>query len=188
MKGTRYNFAPKGVYRHNRLKQNFRQEHPNKVWVSGITMLYVNYERYYLCVIIDLFSRKVIAYHIDNCQETPIVEKTFQDAYRSRNAPSGLLFHSDQGSQYTAYSFRKLLRSLNVTQSFSAPGCPYDNAVAEAFFRTIKAEEVTRHQYKTEEELRDSVAEYIDFFNNRRPHQKFGYRTPSQVESDYYQT
>lgn len=115
VKGTRYNFAPKGVYRHNRLKQNFRQEHPNKVWVSDITMLYVNYERYYLCVIIDLFSRKVIAYHIDNNQETPIVEKAFQDAYRSRNAPSGLLFHSDQGSQYTAYSFRKLLRSLKVT-------------------------------------------------------------------------
>lgn len=188
VKGTRYNFAPKGVYRHNRLKQNFRQEHPNKVWVSDITMLYVNYERYYLCVIIDLFSRKVIAYHTDNNQETLIVEKAFQDAYRSRNAPSGLLFHSDQGSQYTAYSFRKLLRSLKVTQSFSAPGCPYDNAVAEAFFRTIKAEEITRQQYKSGQELRDSVAEYIDFFNNRRPHQKFSYRTPSQVESDYYQT
>lgn len=151
-------------------------------------MLYVNYERYYLCVIIDLFSRKVIAYQIDHNQETPIVEKAFQDAYRSRNAPSGLVFHSDQGLQYTAYSFRKLLRSLKVTQSFSAPGCPYDNAVAEAFFRTIKAEEVSRHQYKTEKELRDSVAEYINFFNNRRPHQKFGYRTPNQIEADYYGT
>ena len=117
----------------------------------------------FLCVIIDLFSQKIITYQIDNNQEAPIVEKTFQDAYRKRNAPFGLLFHSDHGSQYTAYSFRKLLRSLNVTQSFSAPGCPYDNAVAEAFFRTIKAEEVARHQYKTEEELRDSVAEYIDF-------------------------
>ena len=60
--------------------------------------------------------------------------------------------------------------------------------MAEAFFRTIKAEEVARRQYKTEEELRDSVAEYIDFFNNRRPQQKFGYRTQSQVESDYYLT
>lgn len=188
MKGTHYNFTPKGIYRHNRLKQDFHQEHPNKVWISDITMLYVNYERYYLCVIIDLFSRKVITHQIDNNQEAPIVEKAFQDAYRSRNAPSGLLFHSDQGSQYTVHSFRKLLRSLNVVQSFSAPGCPYDNAVAEAFFRTIKAEEVACRQYKTEEELRESVAEYIDFFNNRRPHQKFGYRTPGQVESDYYQT
>lgn len=185
-KSTRYNFAPKGIYRSNKLKQDFQQEQPNKVWVSDITMLYVNYERFYLCVVIDLFSRKVIAHRIDNTQEAPIVEKAFQDAYRNRNAPSGLLFHSDQGSQYTAYSFRKLLRSLKVTQSFSAPGCPYDNAVAEAFFRTIKAEEIARHQYKTEKELRDSVAEYIDFFNNRRPHQKFGYRTPNQVESDYY--
>lgn len=187
MKGTCYNFTPKGIYRHNRLKQDFHQEHPNKVWVSDITMLYVNYERYYLCVIIDLFSRKVIAHQIDNNQEAPIVEEAFRDAYRNRNAPLGLLFHSDQGSQYTAYNFRKLLRSLKVTQSFSAPGCPYDNAVAEAFFRTIKAEEISRHQYKTEDELKGSVAEYIDFFNNRRPHQKFKYRTPSQVENDYYE-
>lgn len=187
VKGTRHNFTPRGVYRYNRLKQNFQQEYPNKVWVSDITMLYVNYERYYLCIIIDLFSRKVIAHQIDNNQEVQIVEKAFRDAYRTRNAPSGLLLHSDQGSQYTAYSFRKLLRSLNVAQSFSAPGCPYDNAVAEAFFRTIKAEEISRHQYKTEEELRNSVAEYIDFFNNRRPHQKFGYRTPNQVEADYHE-
>lgn len=142
-------------------------------------MLYVNYERYYPCVIIDLFSRKVVAYQIDHNQETPIAEKAFQDAYCSRNAPSGLVFHSNQGSQYTAYSFRKLLRSLKVTQSFSAPGCPYNNTVAEAFFRTIKAEEVSQHQYKTEKDLRGSVAEYINFFNNRRPHQKFGYRTPN---------
>lgn len=122
VKGTRYNFTPKGLYRHNRLKQNFQQECPNKVWVSDITMLHVNYERYYPCVIIDLFSRKVVAYQIDHNQETPIAEKAFQDAYCSRNAPSGLVFHSNQGSQYTAYSFRKLLRSLKVTQSFSAPG------------------------------------------------------------------
>lgn len=122
-----------------------------------------------------------------NNQKAPIVEKAFQDAYRNWNAPFGLLFHSDQGSQYTAYSFRKLLRSLKVTRSFSASGCPYDNAVAEAFFRTIKAEAITRQQYKSEQELRDSVAKYIDFFNNRRPHPKFSYRTPSQVESDYYE-
>lgn len=68
-------------------------------------MLYVNYERYYLCVIIDLFSRKVIAYEIDNNQEAPIVEKAFQTAYQTRNPSKELLFHSDQGGQYTAYKF-----------------------------------------------------------------------------------
>lgn len=187
-KGVRYNFAPKGRYYHNRLKREFQQDHPNQVWVSDITMLYANYERYYLCVIIDLFSRKIIAYEIDNNQEAPIVEKAFQSAYQVRNPPKGLLFHSDQGGQYTAYKFRKLLRTLKVKQSFSAPGCPYDNAVAEAFFRTLKAEEVSRHQYRSELELRTSVDEYINFFNHIRPHQKFQYRTPDRVEFDYYNT
>ena len=187
-KGVRYNFAPKGRYYYNRLKREFQQNHPNQVWVSDITMLYANYERYYLCVIIDLFSRKIIAYEIDNNQEAPIVEKAFQSAYQVRNPPKGLLFHSDQGGQYTAYKFRKLLRTLKVKQSFSAPGCPYDNAVAEAFFRTLKAEEVSRHQYRSELELRTSVDEYINFFNHIRPHQKFQYRTPDWVEFDYYNT
>ena len=184
-KGIRYNFAPKGRYYRNRLKREFQQEHPNQVWVSDITMLYANYERYYLCVIIDLFSRKVIAHEIDSNQESPIIEKAFQEAYQVRKPAKGLIFHSDQGGQYTAYKFRKLLRTLGVKQSFSAPGCPYDNAVAEAFFRTLKAEEVSRRQYRSESELRSSIDEYIDFFNNIRPHQKFQYRTPDQVESDY---
>lgn len=187
-KGIRYNFVPKGRYYRNRLKREFQQEHPNQAWVSDITMLYVNYERYYLCVIIDLFSRKVIAHEIDNNQEAPIVEKAFQVAYQVRGPSKGLLFHSDQGGQYTAYKFRKLLRTLGVKQSFSAPGCPYDNAVAEAFFRTLKAEEVSRRQYQSESELRTSIDEYINFFNHTRPHQRFQYRTPNQVELDYYNT
>ena len=82
----------------------------------------------------------------------------------------------------------QLLRTLRVKQSFSAPVCPYDNAVAEAFFRTLKAEEASRHQYRSELELRTSVGEYINFFNHTSPHQKFQYRTPDQVEFDYYNT
>lgn len=149
-------------------------------------MLYVNYERYYLCVIIDLFSRKVIAYEIDNNQEAPIVEKAFQAAYQVHSPSKGLLFHSDQGWQYIAYKYWKPLRTLGVKQSFSAFGCPYDNAVAEAFFRTLKAEEVSRHRYQLESELKILIDKYVNFFNCTRPHQRFQYRPPNQVELDYY--
>ena len=75
---------------------------------------------------------------------------------------------------------------MRVKQSFSNPGCSHDNAVVEAFFRTLKAEGIFHHFYQAADELYASVAEYIEFFNNRRPHQKFGYQTPDQVEADYF--
>lgn len=93
---------------------------------------------YYLCVIIDLFSRKVIAYNISGKPDSALVIETFISAYKLRNAPFGLMFHSDRGSQYNSFSFRKLLDDLNVVQSFSKKGHPYDNAVAKSFFKYLK--------------------------------------------------
>ena len=133
-----------------------------------------------------MFSRKVIAYSIATNQETPLVMDTFKKACEKRNCPTDLLFHSDQGMQYASYEFRKFLRKKKIRQSFSNPGCPYDNAVVESFFRTLKAEEVSRHFYATVDQLKDSIDEYIEFFNNRRPHQKLKYLTPNQVEEAYF--
>lgn len=96
------------------------------------------------------------------------------------------MFHSDQDVQYTAYEFKNLLRQHKVVQSFSNAGYPYDNAVAESFFRALKSEETSQYNYSTADELHKSVAEYIHFFNNDRPHQKMNYLTPNQVESNYY--
>ena len=96
------------------------------------------------------------------------------------------MFHSDQGSQYTSYDFRRHLRNLKVTQSFSAPGVPYDNSIAEAFFASLKKEELHRRVYDTLDELEISVSDYIDFFNNERPHQRLSMRTPVQVEKDFH--
>lgn len=185
-KGIKYNFSEKGIYRSNELNQQFEQSEPNRVWVSDITRLYVNYKPYYMCVIIDLFSRKVVAYRIANNQETPIVIDSFIEAYEKRNCPADLLFHSDQGSQYSSFAFRKLLRKKKIRQSFSNPGCPYDNAVAESFFRTLKTEEVSQTFYATLEQLKASIDEYIRFFNTKRPHQKMKYLTPNQVEEAYF--
>ena len=96
-----------------------------------------------------------------------------------------MIFHSDQGFQYTDFRFRKHLKNLNVIQSFSNPGTPLDNAVAESFFACMKREELSHNLYETKEELEVDVAEYIDYYNSRRIHQKLGQRTPIEVEEDF---
>jgi len=169
-------------YYPNKLKRQFLQEAPNLVWVSDITYVRVGEVFYYLCIVIDLFSRKVLSYVISPCIDTELVTAAFEKAFIDRHQPQGLMFHSDQGAQYMAYEFRALLRKYHVAQSFSKPGTPFDNAVAESFFASIKKEEFRRSFYNTEEELRTAVQEYIEYFNDYRPHQRMGFQTPNQVE------
>ena len=164
------------------LQQQFSQDAPNLVWVSDITYLKAGGKWYYLCVVIDLFSRKVISWHLSGKADASLVMTTFQKAYENRNAPYGLMFHSDRGTQYTVFSFRQLLDSLNVVQSFSKKGYPFDNAVCECFFKYLKREETSRRTYHTFNELHLSVFEYIEgFYNSRRPLGPLGYLTPNEM-------
>lgn len=175
-------------FRKNRLKQNFTQPHPNTYWVSDITHVPIeNHDNLYgICVVIDLFSRKVLSFLISEFSNADMVWKTFEMSFKSRGCPENLTFHSDQGTQYTAYTFRKHLRDLNVKQSFSNPGSPLDNAVSEAFFSIMKREELSHHFYTSKEHLEAVVTEYIDFFNNYRPHRKLKNLTPNQYELNYF--
>lgn len=118
--------------------------------------------------------------------KTALVTKTLIDAYELRNPELGLVFHSDQGCQYHSYEFRWELKNRRIIQSFSNPGCPNDNAVAESFFRSLKAEEVYRWYYRTLDEMKASIAEYVDFHNKKCPHQTLNYKTPYQFEQDHY--
>ena len=174
-------------YYPNKLKQNFLTDAPNKVWVSDITYAKVGMDFLYLCVIIDLYARKVVGYEVSENIDTRLVSKAFRQAFTFRGKPSSLMFHSDQGSQYTSFEFRDLLKQFEVSQSFSAPGAPYDNAVAESFFASIKKEDFRRNFYKTEGEFRAAVKEYIEFYNDYRPHQRLGFLTPNQAEAAFYQ-
>ena len=174
------------IYRRNRDHQDFTRTAPNQLWVSDVTYARVNADFYAICVIIDIFSRKVLAHKISRQNNTTLVLAAFQDAFEKRGNPQNLMFHSDQGLQYTAYRFRKYLRDHNVKQSFSNPGTPYDNAVAESFFSIMKREELSHNYYHSEEELSATVAEYIDFFNRQRPHHKMGDLTPDEIEKRYY--
>lgn len=106
----------------NHLHQNFNQKAPDLVWASDITYIKAGGKWYYLCIVMDLFSRKIIAWHIAGKADADLTITTFRKAYQKRNAPYGLLFHSDRGSQYTAFSFRQLLDSLHVVQSFPKKG------------------------------------------------------------------
>ena len=173
-------------YYPNKLKRNFLTDAPNKVWVSDITYAKVGMDFLYLCVVIDLYSRKVVSYGISEHIDTALVTQAFLDAFRTRGDPKPLVFHSDQGSQYTSFEFCNLLKQFKVTQSFSAPGSPHDNAVAESFFATIKKEDFRRNYYKTEEEFRTAVEEYVEFYNDYRPHQRLGFLTPNQAEKEFY--
>ena len=101
--------------------------------------------------------------------------------------PKGLTFHSDRGSEYSSSEFRRLLDSCSVVQSFSAPGCPYDNSVCESFFKYLKKEETDRYRYRTFEQLRASILGYIDgYYNSRRLHSSIGYMTPNEKDALFY--
>lgn len=188
--GPRLNSANDRQYQYypNRLQRNFLTEAPNMVWVSDITYARVGHDFLYLCVVIDLYARKVVSFAISEYIDENLVTEVFESAYKSRSCPNGLLFHSDQGTQYTAFNFCRKLREYGVTQSFSAPGNPYDNAVIESFFASIKKEDFRKNFYKTEAEFKIAVSKYIDFYNDYRPHQRLGYLTPNQAEEEYYKS
>ena len=171
-------------YYRNKLQQDFRQTEPNSVWVSDITYIRVKDDFHYVCIVIDLFSRKVVSHGISENIDEKLVKVTFDKAYEIRNKPKNLMFHSDQGIQYTAYGFKSYLRKLKVSQSFSNPGTPLDNAVAESFFACMKREELSHNLYDTREQLEQDVSEFVEYYNSMRPNQKLGFRIPEQVEEE----
>lgn len=169
----------------NYLNQQFTTTRPNEVWVSDITYFRFNNKNFYICVILDLFSRMVIAYKVGKANSTQLVRSTFQMAYMERKPVLPLTFHTDCGSNYQSKTFRLLLRLFGVTQSFSRAHIPYDNSVMESFFSNLKREELYRTKYRSENEFRTAVDRYIVFYNERRPHAKNGYKTPLKKELDY---
>ena len=169
----------------NVLQRRFRADEPNRVWVSDVTCFKINDKYLYVCAILDLFSRKVVAYRLFPKNSTYLITSTFRQAFQNRNAPQSLIFHSDQGAQYTSKTFRKPLRMNKVVQSFSAPGQSHDNAVMESFFSFMKREEIYRTQYKSEQQFAKSVDNYIEFYNTQRPHSTLNYKTPDQFEAIY---
>lgn len=169
----------------NHLQQKFQVSEPNHFWVSDVTCFKINDKYYYVCMILDLFSRKIIAHGISPKNSTYLITSTFKRAFKERGNPQQLTFHSDQGSQYTSKAMRNLLHMNKVVQSFSKSGNPYDNAVAEAFFASMKKEEIYRTIYSSERQFYERIDNYIRFYNSKRPHKTLNYKTPDQFELLY---
>ncbi len=170
----------------NHVKQQFDTTKPNEIWVSDVTYFRMNDINYYICVIIDLFARRVVGCHISYKNSVQLVKRTFKIAYESRKPEAGVIFHSDRGNNYRSETFRKYLKSLNVVQSFSKAYTPYDNSVMESFFASMKKEELYRTKYSSDNEFRKAIEAYIVIYNTQRPHSKNAYRTPEQKELDFY--
>lgn len=168
----------------NLLKQQFTVTRPNEVWVSDVTYFKYNNTVFYICVILDLFARKVISHRISLNNSTQLTKNTFMTAYNERQ-PQDLIFHSDQGCNYTSATFRMCLKDLNIKQSFSNPGNPFNNSVMESFFKSMKTEKLYRTDFRSERDFRKAVKEYIEFYNEKRPHSVLRYRTPNKFEEDY---
>ena len=160
---------------------------PNHVWVSDTTCFNLNNQHYYICVIIDLFSRKVVAYSISPKHSTQLITGAFKAAFENRKPGDGLIFHSDRGSQYTSYTLEKLLKTCKVEHSFSPTGRPCHNAVMESFFSSMKKEELYRASYHSAGELKKRVGKYIEFYNVERPHATLDYKTPNTYERLFYE-
>ena len=169
----------------NLLQQQFTADQPNQRWVSDVSCFRLRDHYLYVCVIIDLFSRKVIAYKISKKNSTQLITAAFKMAYEERNSPAELIFHSDRGAQYTSHRFQQLLHEHKVQQSFSRPGEPHDNAVAESFFASLKKEELYRRNITSDRAFQASVASYIEFYNIKRPHRTLKNLTPCQMEENF---
>ena len=171
----------------NLLEQDFKSEKPSKKWVGDITYIYT-YETgwTYLAIVMDLFDLKVVGWAYDKNMTDDLVIEAFKKAMKNRGLNKDGIFHSDRGSQYTSKDFEALLEKLNVKHSYSKKGYPYDNASMESFNSILKKEEVNVNSYKTFNEAKLVLFDFIEgWYNNVRIHSSIGYITPNQKYENY---
>ena len=171
----------------NILNREFDVSRPNEVWVSDVTELKFKHKKIFLCIVLDLYARKVVGFRFSSKNSTQLTKSTLGAAYKLRNPTDLLLlFHSDQGANYTSRTFRTYLKELGIKSSFSNPGEPHDNAVMESFNTTLKKEEFYVRHYRSERDLKDSIKEYIEFYNSYRIHSYNNKKTPDQKEELFF--
>jgi len=171
----------------NLVDMKFNPDRANKLWTTDITYIWTKEGWLYLAVVLDLWSRTVISWKADNVMDEDLISSVLNKAITDRKPKADLIIHSDRGSQYASLNVRKLIAENNITQSMSSKGNCYDNAPTESFFSTLKRELVYREGYKTREEAKRSLFEYIEvFYNRQRRHSYLGYLSPMQFENLNY--
>jgi putative transposase len=164
----------------------FNASAPDRLWVGDITQLPTREGPLHLAVLIDACSRRVVGWAMDNHQRLDLTERALAMALHHRRPLPGLILHHDRGSQYTGARYRAKAEAAKVQLSMSRPGMPYDNALAESFFATLKLEINDGQAFVSREAARMAVFDYVELFYNRvRMHSALNYRAPVQAEHLY---
>jgi putative transposase len=175
--------APEALAAPNLLRQEFHVSAPNQCWLGDITAVPTGEQWLYVAAVLDLWSRKIVGWAMDTTMETSLVLRALAMAVQARQPADGLLYHSDQGSQYTSAAYQAALVGYGITASMSGVGNCYDNAPMESFFATLKTELVHHQRYATVREAKRDIFEYIEgFYNRERLHSSLDYRSPTTFE------
>jgi putative transposase len=167
----------------NVLNRRFDGWQVNQAWVADITYIATAEGWLYLACIMDLASRKIVGWSMSERMKADLVCQALKSAYWRRKPPAGLIMHSDRGSQYAGETHRQLIKDYRMIQSMSRRGNCWDNAAMESFFSTLKIERTNRKTYRTRDEAKPDVFDYIErFYNPRRRHSTLGYLSPMEFE------
>jgi putative transposase len=168
----------------NVLERQFEASAPNRKWVADFTYIWTTEGWLYVAAVLDLFSRRVVGWSMSATMTAELVTDALVMAIWRRGRPRALLHHSDRGSQYTSEAFQRLMAEHGVTCSLSRSGNVWDNAAMESFFSSLKVERVARKTYRTRDQAKADVFDYIErFYNPRRRHSTIGYLSPMEFEA-----
>jgi len=166
----------------NLLNQNFNPLGPNQVWAGDVTYLRTGEGWVYLAIVMDLYSRRIVGWHIDKRMTTSLVSRALIKAYNLRQPPKGLVFHSDRGSQYTSKRYRALLENYGMRASMGDVGACWDNAVVERFFGSLKHDWILKIPQPTRDGMKRDVTAYMRYYNMERLHSANGDLSPFGFE------
>lgn len=164
------------------VERGFHAEFPDRLWVADITYVPTWTGFLYLAAVLDVYSRKVVGWAMENHLRTELVLEALQNAITQRR-PAGVIHHSDRGCQYTSYAFGKRCCEAGVKPSMGSVGDCYDNAMAESFWATLEREVLSRRRFKTQAEAKLAIFAWIEgWYNPHRRHSSLGYRSPMNYE------
>jgi putative transposase len=167
----------------NMLARRFQAAAPNRTWIADFTCIWTAEGWLYVAAVLDLFSRRVVGWSMSASMTAQLVTDALTMAIWRRGKPEALLHHSDRGSQYTSEQFQRLLADHGITCSMSRSGNVWDNAAMESFFSSLKTERTARTTYRTRDQARADVFDYVErFYNPRRRHSTLGYLAPMEFE------
>ncbi len=172
----------------NLLERQFAVTRPDQVWCGDVTYIWTGKRWAYLAVVLDLFARKPVGWAMSYSPDTELTVKALQMAWKLRGCPTGVMFHSDQGSHYTSRKYRQALWRYQIKQSMSRRGNCWDNSQMERFFRSLKTEWVPTTGYQNFIEAKNAITRYITgYYSELRPHWHNGGLTPNESERLFHE-